>query len=399
MKNIYRLQGQVMNYSWGGFEFIPKLIGFHRENHKSYAEYWMGAHQNAPSKLVLHNGQAECLDKLIEINPLDILGQAVTQKYKTLPYLFKILDVRDTLSIQVHPNQQQAEIGFSRENKEGVPIEAPHRNYKDQNGKPELMVALSDFWLLHGFLEEHRLVNVLRNTPEFNTLLPSFEKEGFSGLYKMVMELPSEDIQETLTPLRNRILPLYQNGNLSKTAPDYWAAKILAHGHPNHFDRGIFSIYFFNLIKINQNEGIFQPTGTPHAYLEGQNIELMANSDNVLRGGLTPKCVDINELLKVIQFSGTIPEIIKPNRNDGENIYTTPANDFVLSKIELKEKDTYCNTAFSLEIMIVIDGEIKIGNSQNFKKGEVIAIFAGEDYSLESIANHSILFKAAVPKI
>ena len=386
-----------MDYAWGGSEFIPNLIGFNSENHQSSAEYWMGAHQTAPSKIVLEN-EEESLDILINSHPEKILGKAVTQKYNALPYLFKILDVRNMLSIQVHPNKQQAEKGFASENQEGIPLAAPNRNYKDNNDKPELMVALSEFWLLHGFLAEPKIVKVLKSVPEFKVFLPFFIKGGYLDLYQTILELSAAEVDKILAPLINRILPLYQKGKLTKSAPDYWAARAAVNFNSNHFDGGIFSIYLFNLIKMNKNEGIFQPAGIPHAYLEGQNVELMANSDNVLRGGLTSKHIDVKELLNLVQFYGVIPRIIKPNKKLKENVYDAPVNNFILSRIELKKKDTYINKAFSLEILLIINGEVNICNSQNFQKGEVITIFAGENYLIESLANNSILFKAAVPE-
>ena len=273
------------------------------------------------------------------------------------------------LSIQVHPTKKEAEIGFKLENEAKIPLNAPNRNYKDDNHKPEIMVALSEFWLLHGFLAKKKLINVLKEVKEFKTLLPIFKKEGYFGLYKKVMTLSDNEVNLFLNPLLNRILPLYLQGKIEKNSPDYWAAKA-AHTSNNDklvFDKGIFSIYFFNLVKINKGEAIFQDAGIPHAYLEGQNIELMANSDNVLRGGLTKKHVDINELLKLITFKETIPKILNGNlQEDGlERVFSTTAKDFELSKIEIPVSKTYKSITKSPQILMVLEGEIKIKETQN----------------------------------
>ncbi|MFL5787171.1 MAG: mannose-6-phosphate isomerase, class I, partial [Flavisolibacter sp.] len=150
LKNgIFKLNGIVQHYSWGGFEFIPKFLGLTNEHQKPYAEYWLGAHPNFPSEIV--NGSTVNLNHLIASEPLATLGEQAANKFHSLPYLFKILDVRQMLSIQVHPDKRSAIIEYEEENKKGIPLNASNRNYNDRNHKPELMVALSDFWLLHGF--------------------------------------------------------------------------------------------------------------------------------------------------------------------------------------------------------------------------------------------------------
>src|SRR5699024_6743476 len=193
-----------------------------------------------------------------------------------------------------------------KENQAGIPTDATNRNYKDDNHKPEMMVALSDFYLLHGFKAEDKLIQQLQRIKEFSALLPIFGSEGYKGLYKEVMTLPQEKVNQILRPLLEHIIPLYKADQLSKTDPAFWASRAVASGMTTleDIDRGIFSIYFFNLLHLKTGEGIFQAAGLPHAYLEGQNIELMANSDNVLRGGLTQTHVDVEELLKHTRFKG-----------------------------------------------------------------------------------------------
>ena len=399
MSKLFALKGKIQNYAWGGTEFIPKLLGF-ESNSEKCAEYWLGAHVNAPSVIYTAGGNRN-LDGHIASKSTKILGAEVAKKFGRLPFLFKVLDVHDMLSIQVHPTKKEAEKGFKHENELGIPLTASHRNYKDDNHKPEIMVALSEFWLLHGFLPENELIGRLKSTPEFVDLLPIFKDEGYFGLYKKVMEQSAEETNRTLTPLVNRIMPLYSEGKLDKSSPDYWAAKAVDTATDKNLDKGIYSIYFFNIVKANKGEAVFQDAGIPHAYLEGQNMELMANSDNVLRGGLTPKHVDVPELLKHVAFEETVPNIMQGNlQNDGiERIYKTPAPDFELSKIDLKKSDTYQNKAKTAQILIVIDGEAKITSDDkvlNINKGGSVFLEANCKYSISSQSN-ATLYKATAP--
>ncbi len=268
---------------------------------------------------------------------MELLGAYTAGRFGRLPYLLKILDVKDMLSIQVHPSKSYAEQAFLEENKKGIPLNAPDRNYKDDNHKPELMVALSDFWLLHGFKPAALMKRTLQQIPELRFLGPIFDKDGYQGLYKTVMEMEQLDVNAVLQPLLDRILPAYRDGRLSKDREDFWAARAaLTFNETGRIDRGIFSVYLFNLVNLRPGEAIFQDAGLPHAYLEGQNVEIMANSDNVLRGGLTPKHIDVPELLKNIRFEATEPNIILGKSVDGPiAVFQTPAPDFELSRIEV----------------------------------------------------------------
>ena len=375
MPKIFALKGKIQNYAWGGTQYIPELLGVKNSTSKC-AEYWLGAHVNAPSTITTKGGEI-ALDAFLESNLLEGLGADIVKKFGRLPFLFKVLDVHDMLSIQVHPTKIEAEKGFKYENEQGIPLTAAHRNYKDDNHKPEIMVALSEFWLLHGFLPKKQLSSRLNETSEFHSLITVFNEEGYYGLYKKVMEQSANECNEMLMPLVNRIMPLYLSGKLDKSSPDFWAAKAVDSSEDkNVLDKGIYSIYFFNIVKANKGEAVFQDAGIPHAYLEGQNMELMANSDNVLRGGLTPKHIDVPELLKHVAFEETIPNIMLGNlQDDGiERIYSTPAPDFELSKIDITKSDTYQSKSKTAQILIVIDGEgtIKEGKETlDLSKGSV----------------------------
>jgi mannose-6-phosphate isomerase len=396
---IFKLKGKIQHYAWGGTEYIPHWLGINNPDKKPYAEYWMGAHPLASSSLII-NDKEENLFELIKRNPALFIGEKTQKQFGELPYLFKILDVKDMLSIQVHPSKDAAVKGFEEEEKKGIALNAANRNYKDKNHKPETMIALSEFWLLHGFLAEDKLLHVIKSIPEFK----SFEKivldGGYKGLYEYVMTLPQYEIDKLLTPLIEREVKRKKNNELSKYDAGWWAAKLFENENQiKNIDRGVFSIYFFNIVKLNPGEGVFQGAGLPHAYLEGQNVELMANSDNVLRGGLTPKHINVPELIKNIIFEGIEPNVMKGiDLTSGERNYPCSVEDFGISKIELNAGDIYQSQASSLEIIVIISGELKASgiNTINAKRGEAIAILPGETYTI-STTNKLYAYKAFVP--
>ena len=406
--SIYKLKGIIRNYDWGGVEFLSKLLSHSNPKREPMAEYWLGAHDSASSSVVTKNNEIG-LDRFIAKDRETILGKTVLKKFGRLPYLLKILDVKDMLSIQVHPAKHEAEIEFTRENKEGIPLNASHRNYKDDNHKPELMVALGDFWLLHGFKPVEKLRTTLQNISELKPLLAIFDATGYDQLYKTVMEMPQESVNQLLQPLLNRIVPLYKQGQLKKDDENFWAARasltfderaLSSPSKLQQIDRGIFSVYFFNLLHIQSGEGVFQDAGVPHAYLEGQNVEIMANSDNVLRGGLTNKHIDVKELMKHIRFEETIPNIIRPQKiNEGENLYRTGAPDFKLSSFSLQKGKSSSFESATGEIVLVINGEVLITTGRGeleLRQGEAAFIINHQSVKL-SANSKTYLFRASVP--
>ncbi|MBL7743805.1 MAG: mannose-6-phosphate isomerase, class I [Chitinophagaceae bacterium] len=386
MPGIYRLTGTVKHYDWGGTSFIPSLLKTANTENKPFAEYWMGTHPLGVSVVETTEGRVKKL----------------TEYVNELPYLFKILDVKDMLSIQVHPSKADAETEFARENKEGIPLDSPQRSYKDDNHKPELMVALGDFWLLHGFKPAKELEYILLNVLELRELLPVYNQSGYAGLYKYVMEMPQQEVDRILRPLVNNIVPVYQKGSADKMDEDFWAARAaLTFSQGDHIDRGIFSVYFFNLVHLKKGEALFQDAGVPHAYLEGQNVEIMANSDNVLRGGLTTKYIDVKELLKHVKCGPTVPHILKGEETTPHvRVYKTPVRDFELSAVEVGQNDVAKAIATSTEIVIITEGRVRIGNAGiELQAGDPAAVLlAGTEYSVTGIDKKSTVFRASVPR-
>lgn len=365
MSSIHLVRGVVKHYDWGGHHFLPAILNS-EDTQKPYAEYWMGTHPQGISQLENVDGSIFSLK----------------DKISNLSFLLKVLDVRDMLSIQVHPTKSAAKIEFERENKEGIDLSAPTRNYKDDNHKPELMVALSSFWLLHGFKVERQLKETLKSVNEFSSLLPVWESGGNEALYKYVMNLSQQESDQLLLPLLERLSSQYQKGALPKSSPDFWAARAGEMYCKNgHADRGIFSIYFFNLVHLNPGEAVFQNAGIPHAYLEGQNVEIMANSDNVLRGGLTSKHVDVPELMKHTRCEGIIPQRLLPQKKDEPvEWFETPVTDFRLGVLSLEgglkkelQKQQPC-------FLLSLSGTVELisgGTQLTLKQGQIAAFWDG----------------------
>ena len=396
MQKAYKLQGIHRHYDWGGSHFIPNLMGVENASQVPFAEYWMGAHISAPSTIQTETGE-QLLDQFIRTNPIELLGTNTNEAFGALPYLFKVLDVAKMLSIQVHPSKQNAVIGFEREEAAGISLDAFNRNYKDQNHKPEIMVALSDFWLLHGFLAPELLETRLQEYFYFNPLMDHFRGVDFQGLYSFFMQLTLEDSDKILKPLMMDAIAAVKRGEVDKSHPHWWANKYYNGVMPDTgIDKGIFSIYILNIVHVSKYEGVFQGAGLLHAYLEGQNIELMANSDNVLRGGLTPKHVDIKELIEHVKFIPTYPNILKGSlMNEFETLYPCPVPDFGLSKIAISQGKTYTILPMSLEMLLVTEGELKIDNI-TLKAGEVAMLVAGQTIQIEANLD-AVAFKSFVP--
>ncbi|MFK7771426.1 MAG: mannose-6-phosphate isomerase, class I [Saprospiraceae bacterium] len=409
MKKVFPIKGAIQNYAWGGKEFIPKLMSLQNADSQPFAEVWLGAHQRGPAQMNM-DGREVSLKDFLEKNP-EALGEKVINQFgKRLPYLFKVLDVNKMLSIQTHPTKKAAEIGFAREEKAGISVTAFNRNYKDDNHKPEVMVAMTEFWLLHGFKSLEVIEEVLTSVPEFKMLLEYYQrilqKEVDNKLfhfYKNLMEMSQRTVDDILQPLAERLSLDFVVKKLPKNSPDYWAALAFRDNmlEGGHFDRGVFSIYIFNLVCLQQGEGIFQDAGIPHAYLEGVNMELMANSDNVFRGGLTVKHVDVNELLEHVIFEPVIPNVLTGTQIDqGVRVYQTPAPDFELTQILLKDSEKYyCENALTPETLIVMKGEVIVQSGKDkfrLERGGTFFATSGAEYTLVS-KGMSEVFKAAVP--
>ena len=386
---IYKLTGSLQNYVWGGHQYIPQLLNIPAEENQYYAEWWLGAHHSAPSAIEV-DGKNVLLTEFLQKNPTALGAQSRASFGDELPYLLKILDVAQPLSIQLHPTKTQAEIGFAEENAKGINLKASTRTYKDNNHKPEMMIALSDFWLLHGFKTKSQILATLNARPSLQPLAEKLGKQSLAEFYADVMLADQSTLANWLLPIIEANQQPYKNGELALDNPDYWVLYTMEAMaiSPEKLDAGLVCFYLFNIVHLKEGEGIFQDAGIPHAYLRGQNVELMACSDNVIRGGLTPKYVDIVELLKIVDCREVTPQIISAApQNQSEFTYKTPVNDFALAQICVEVQQHTELTLQSAGILLVMQGELKIQEKSAaliLKQGESAFITADSNVEIMS---------------
>ncbi|WP_278315411.1 mannose-6-phosphate isomerase, class I [Lolliginicoccus levis] len=331
----------VRNYAWGSRTALAGLRGESGPSPHPEAELWMGAHPADPSRL-LESG-ATLLDEIAE-DPVAALGQEVCERFdKQLPFLMKVLAAEEPLSLQAHPSREQAQEGFERENQRGISLDARSRNYKDDNHKPELIVALTQFSAMAGFRDPAATVAFLeelgsqRFVPYRDLLAEQPDGSGLRALFTTWITLPSSDVSELVDDLAEACVGLLgrsPRGRFSEVARNLLQLVELYPG-----DAGVLASTLLNHITLQPGEGIFLGAGNLHAYLHGVGVELMANSDNVLRGGLTPKHVDVPELLRVVDFEPfPLAPVAVRNAEPGgtvEQVYQAPIDEFALSRIEL----------------------------------------------------------------
>ena len=406
---LLRLRCHVQHYAWGDTEFIPALLGIDNPERAPYAELWMGAHADLPAEAEV-DGKWVPLNELIDTSPEEVLGPTVMREFEgRLPYLLKVLSARAPLSIQAHPSKEAAQEGFARENAAGVPLTARHRNYRDANHKPELLTALTDFYGLRGFRPLPEIARVLQQVPEFRALMPGFEPTTacLKALYEKFMSLPQAEVDLILDPLVQRLQQADAKRPFTREELEYWVLKADRDYSTNeHRDRGLLSIYLLNLVHLRPGEAMYLSAGILHAYLEGSGIEIMASSNNVLRGGLTLKHVDVPELLATLTFEGGAAEVVRPALipDSREWKYAAPAGEFELRRLEIAAGQPHENSgAHSAEIVILVAAEddarvtVKSGDgSLELHRGDVFLAPFGTAYTV-CAAGPAMLYKATVP--
>lgn len=390
---IISIRGVLQHYDWGGREFLPRLLGIVSQGGPC-AEYWLGTHANYPAT-VEPSGQS--------------LREYLAQQGRevSVPYLFKILDVAGMLSIQAHPSCEQAQAGFADENRRGVPIDSPQRVFKDANHKPEMAIALGEFYLLSGFRVGEDLLSVLRAIPELAFLADAFVEGGYPRLYDRIHFLTQEEVNDILRPLCKRVTVLQSEHRLDKTDPHYWAARAcntFVKDDFSHIDKGIFFIYLLNLIRLDNRQSYFHNYGTLHAYLHGQCVEIMANSDNVLRCGLTSKHTQPDLLRTHICYEPTHVHIGEPVViNEYEVYWRSPVRDFILGEITLACSQSYTTHCRDTDIFFAYRGKGTVtqlqANAQSpslsFEQGSSWLGVGGQGLSLHAHQANSI-FRASV---
>ncbi|NVD05395.1 mannose-6-phosphate isomerase, class I [Vibrio sp. JPW-9-11-11] len=384
---IYPLKNPIKNFAWGSRQALSEHFNIANPNHQPQAELWMGAHPTASSVISI-SGEEVALSSAIETDPQFWLGQRTLSSGHTLPFLMKLLAAETPLSIQVHPSKAAAELGFNKENQLGIAIDAPHRNYKDANHKPELVYALTPYLAMNGFRVFEQIVEYfdLVNLESIRSLFAPFKRSPssatlahfFSGLLAMQAEERARAIAELIESIKS----LSVSQNIDKT----WALVTRFHSlYPS--DIGIFSPLFLNVIELQPGEAMFLYAETPHAYIHGLGVEVMANSDNVLRAGLTPKHIDVNELVSNTRFEPISYEHLrmKPTSKKGRAVYPIPVDDFKFDL--LHPSDGLVLAVSSAEVLLVLTDSVTIrveDESLVIQKGESVALPAAVgEYQLE----------------
>ena len=400
MHHIAVLKNAIQNYSWGSETAIAELLGVKPAAGRPEAELWMGAHPKAPS-LVKENGQWVSLEVLIEEHPAEILGESVAEKFDgRLPFLFKVLAAARPLSLQAHPSLEQARQGYDRENRLGIPLDAANRNYKDDNHKPECICALTPFTAMSGFREIDQTLALMDQMAlkGLRTLLMQLREQpnasGLKAFFRSLMSLPDDVKHEVTTEAVAKAQPM------GKSDPALSWVVALAEAYPG--DIGILSPLFLNLVELQPGEAVALPAGQLHAYLEGVGIELMANSDNVLRGGLTPKHVDVPELLDVLHFAPLkIRRLLAEPATSGERVYASSFAEFVLSTITVTTATVYTSQdQRSAEILLCTAGAATITETDSGKLlplNRGVSVLVPASVKQYSISGDATVYKAAVP--
>ncbi|MGW7438823.1 mannose-6-phosphate isomerase, class I [Streptomyces sp. NPDC054849] len=323
-----RLTNTIRPYAWGSTTAIPALLGVEPTG-EPQAEMWMGAHPGAPSRVDRGAGE-RALSDVIAADPEGELGAATVARFgPRLPFLLKILAAGAPLSLQVHPDLVQAKAGFEDEERRGIPIDAAHRNYKDPNHKPEMICALTPFDGLCGFRPPLEAAELLAGL-EVNSLKPYVDllhaHPEEAALREMLTAVLTADREEMAHTVQEAAVAVERLGG------PYIPYTTLVHDYPG--DPGVIAAMLLNHVRLQPGEAMFLGAGVPHAYIDGLGVELLANSDNVLRAGLTPKHVDVPELLKVAKFEPGDPHVLRPEGN-GEEVYEIPIDEFRLSRFLL----------------------------------------------------------------
>ncbi len=398
---VLPMKNPIQYYEWGSRTAIPELLGIENPENKPMAELWMGAHPKAPSQVLVQKRWESLID-FIRKDPAAVLGRKVYERFgPELPFLLKVLAAQQPLSIQVHPNRSQARAGFLREERLGIPIDAPNRNYKDQNHKPELLCALTTFEAMKGFREPEKISSLLEKVlPSscahlLERLTASPQGRGIRDFFETLMKMGAQQLKALVGSVAEKAR------KLSAKEKEFQWVVMLHEKYPA--DPGVLSPLFLNLITLEPGEAIYLPAGELHAYLRGMGIEIMANSDNVVRGGLTTKHVDVEELLKVCKFAPTRVHKIKPETAGfGEQIYRTPAEEFQLSVIRIKGEVMSLGRAGreASSIIICTGGELRVSSES---QGEPVKLGSGRSAFIPSLAHPVTLkgrgaaYKATVP--
>jgi len=369
MADFYKLRNQIKHYEWGSLDLMPGFLGTENSEGKPWAEMWMGTHCGAPSSAEIDGNKTSLRDI--------VAGNSIDASSGELPFLFKLLAAGKPLSIQAHPNLKQAREGFKKENDAGYSLDGPKRNYKDPNHKPEIVCALTPFTVMCGFRKPVEIrsmfeafLSLVSPMPQFSRLKTVLELAAAKPLmefFKELFNMPGMQRNE-LTAFFNAVNDgKIKTGVSGAISGEQWK---LMRNFASQFpgDPAIFSPVYLNLFTLEPGQAVFLPAGILHSYISGLAVELMVSSDNVLRGGLTFKNIDIPELIKILDFSPFMPQIFEPPSSASFFRYPAPCNDFSLFYLRSGgEKIIFPENGPA--VCIVTSGDLLIGGN-SLKKGE-----------------------------
>ena len=323
---MFRLTYALQNYAWGSKTALTRLYGIENPSQQPIAELWMGAHPKG-SSTVMVDGRPRSLREIITADKVGLLGEQVAARFGELPFLFKVLSAEQPLSIQVHPAKSAAEAGFARENAAGIALDAPQRNYQDANHKPELVYALTPFLAMNAFRPLNEIVSLLQPVAGAHASIAHFLQQPdaarLASLFSSLLSLQDEEKARALAILK---------AALPDNPHQPWRTiEEIAAYYPD--DCGLFSPLLLNVIELQPGEAMFLYAQTPHAYLRGVALEVMANSDNVLRAGLTPKHIDVAELMANVEFTSRPADslLTVPQQHGLQREFPVPVEDFAFA--------------------------------------------------------------------
>jgi mannose-6-phosphate isomerase len=379
----YLLLNRIQPYAWGarGEEaFIPRLLGMEAEPDTPYAELWMGAHPNAPSEVVV-GGARVSLRQLIAEYPREILGEAVTERFSgTLPFLFKVLSTAESLSIQAHPTKEQARRLHARD----------PEHYPDDNHKPELAVALDSLTALMGFKPFSGILETLERYPE----LADFIGKEIAGRAKgagraaprrqkaLLRELYATLVKRSVAHAEKLVAATGRLARRLEASADSLREEerlfLELREKYSGADVGLFTLFLLNLVHLKEGQGVFIAAGIPHAYLNGNIVECMANSDNVVRAGLTPKFKDVETLVNILTYEMGPPPIVAGDATAAEIVYRTPASEFQVSRLRMQQgQEGVESTGGGPAVLLVTKGDVLIrweGGETKLRRGQSVLI-------------------------
>ncbi|WP_327109858.1 mannose-6-phosphate isomerase, class I [Nocardia sp. NBC_01730] len=402
---MHELVGALRSYAWGSRTALAQLCGRPVPSAHPEAELWFGAHPADPAQVRIGDHTISLLE-LVAADPDRELGAAAPEFGGKLPFLLKVLAAEEPLSLQAHPSTAQAEAGFERENRARVPLDSPMRNYRDGNHKPELIVALDRFEALAGFRDPRRTVELLRalrvdGLASYADLLAAQpDSAGLRTLFTTWITLPHHVLATLLPAVLDGCVRYLSGKGKREFVPEARTALELAEAYPG--DAGVLAALLLNRLTLEPGQGLFLAAGNLHAYLRGLGVEIMANSDNVLRGGLTPKHVDVPELLRVLDFEPINLPVVLPEPAGGGSVrYRTPAPEFVLRRFDLVAGSAKVPlTAAGPGIVLCTAGAVRLfqnGSLLELERGAAAWISAADtDIRAQAVNGNAQLFCACV---